>query len=453
MEGLTNRSFNSLVEQFLGKKLPRHLAALITFSGLSSETQQFILRMLTLMKRAGYSATGFTPHMIRWLSTTVPSILPGAWGGCIPPITTPDRHKKIDAYVSKQGFTARNGTLCIMDVGCGFPPLTVADTARNLPEWMVYGIDRSFADYILIDCDGHYACFNHNGDFLYFQAMANISGRALYADPDAARRSFEHLFADLHPILPTSDGSESASIQKDGTKLIHNHIKDFEADNLSFIQSDIEDLDGPVAKVIRCMNVLLYFKNEEKKGILTKLSDLLETGGLLITGTNGMGIQNRYMVYGKSADGLFPREFAFSLDNLGYIAVMPYFTIHEEDTEAMLLADLSRTIRADRSFWSDFSKRLDDILEQLGFCRRQSDSFLQILNETVTAREFLKKNNWVWKQMAQEGYSDRALDVLINAGYNAWKNPVGDIAIQPPVDYENKLIAKSYPLRLNTKCG
>jgi len=435
MGRIKNRSFNSLVEQFLGERLPRHLADSIIFPELPSETQQFILRMLALMKRAGYPVTGFTPHLIRWLSTTVPSILPGAWGGCIPPITTPDRHKKIDTYVSRQGFTAGKGSLRFLDVGCGFPPLTAADTARNLPEWKVYGVDRSFADYLLVDREGHYACFDHNGEFLYFQAMMNISGRELYANPDAARRSFEHLFTELHPILPTSDGSRSASIEKSGTKLIQNHIKDFEADNLSFIQSDIEDLDGPVVKVVRCMNVLLYFNPEEKKRMLAKLSDLLETGGILIAGTNGMGIQNRYMVYGKSADGLFPREFAVSLDNLGYIAAMPYFTIHEDDAEAMLLADLSWTIRADRSFWSDFSKRLDEILEQLGFCRRRSDGFLQILNESVTTREYLKTNFLVWRQMAEEGYSDRSVDVLIKAGYNAWKDPVGDIAIQPPVDF------------------
>jgi hypothetical protein len=434
MEGVKNRSFNSLVEQFLGKKLPRHLSAPITFPELSSETQQFILRMLALMKRAGYPVTGFTPPLIRWLSTTVPSVLPGAWGGCIPPITMPDRHKKIDTYVSRHNFSAGNGTLCFMDVGCGFPPLTAADTARNLPDWRVYGIDRSFADYLLIDRDGHYACFDEGGKFLYFQAMMNISGRELYANPDVAKRSFEHLFAELHPILPASDGSGSASMERNGTKLIRNHIKDFEADNLSFIQSNIEDLDGPIAKVIRCMNVLLYFNSEEKKRMLMKLSDLLETGGLIIAGTNGIGIQNRYMIYGKGVDGLVPREFALSLDNLGYISAMPYFTIQENDAEAMLLADLLRAIRADRFFWSDFSKRLDEILEQLGFCRRRSDGFLQIINEAVTTREYLKNNFLVWRQMAEEGYSDRAVEVLNKVGYNAWKNPVGDIAVEPPLD-------------------
>jgi hypothetical protein len=432
---MENGSFNSLVEQYLGKKLPRHLADPITFHELSPETQQFILRMLALMKRAGYPATGFTSYLIRWLSTTAPNILPGAWGGCIPPITTPHRHKKIDTYVSSQGFSAENDSLCFLDVGCGFPPLTAADTACNLPEWKVYGVDRSFADYLLIDGDGHYACFDRDGSFLYFQAMMNISGRALYADPDAARRRFKNLFSELQPLLPVSDGSESASIEKDGTRLIQDHIKNFEKDNLTFIQSDIEDLNEPIANVIRCMNVFLYFNSEEKKRLLTRLVDLLETGGMLIAGTNGMGIQNRYTVYGKNSDGLYPREFAFSPDNLGDIAVMPFFTIHDCDEEAILLADLLSTIRNDRSFWSGFRNRLDGILEQIGVCHRRSDGFLQILKEASSTEEYMKNNFLLWKQMEEEGYSDMAVDVLRKAGYTAWKNSVGDIAIQPPANY------------------
>lgn len=431
--------FSALVEQFLGEKLPRYLTAPIVFPELTPETQQFILRMLALMKRSGYPATGFTPHLIRWLSTTVPCILPGAWGGCIPPITMPDRHRKIDSYVASQGVTARKGRLCFLDVGCGFPPLTTADTARNLPQWKVVGVDRSFADHHLIDSDGHYACFDKDGAFQYFQAMMNISGRALYAHPDVAMRRFKDQFTALQPLLPASDGSKSTSIQKNGIKLIQNPIKDFETANLSFIQSKIEDLDTPMAAVIRCMNVLLYFDSEKRKRMMSKLADLLETDGLLIAGTNGMGIQTRYMVFGKSADGLSPREFAFSLDNLGAIGAMPFFSIHEKDAEAILLADLSRTIRNDRSFRSDFSNLLDGILEKRGICRRRSDGYLQILNEPATTREYLKNHFLVWRQMAEAGYTDRAVAVLVQAGYNAWKNPVGDIAVAPPVDGGTRL--------------
>ena len=62
----------------------------------SDEAQGFVVRMLALMQRSGYSANEFSPHLIHWISATVPSTLPGAWGGRIPPLTLPGCHKKLD---------------------------------------------------------------------------------------------------------------------------------------------------------------------------------------------------------------------------------------------------------------------------------------------------------------------------------------------------------------------
>ena len=166
-----SRTFNALVEEFLDIHLPQQMASSIIFAELSADTQDFIMRMLPLMQRAGYSATEFTPHLIRWLSTTVPSILPGAWGGRIPPLTLPDRHKKLDEYVANQKRVAGSESSVFLDMGCGFPPVTSAETAQKLSDWHVYGVDHSFADYVLYDIDGHYACFDQEGIFQYFQAL------------------------------------------------------------------------------------------------------------------------------------------------------------------------------------------------------------------------------------------------------------------------------------------
>jgi hypothetical protein len=38
--------------------------------------------------------------------------------------------------------------------------------------------------------------------------------------------------------------------------------------------------------------------------------------------------------------------------------------------------------------------------------------------------------------MDEEGYLDGAADALGRAGYEAWKNPVGDIAVRPPAGVE-----------------
>jgi len=435
MKSMETRSFNSLVEQFLGIRLPQQMAAPISFPALAPDTQDFIMRMLALMKRAGYSGTGFSPVLIRWLSASIPSILPSAWGGQIPPLTLPDRHKKLDIYVTRQDWLPGKKPPIFVDMGCGFPPVTSADTARKLPDWDIYGVDCSFADFVLYDIDGHYACFDQKGRFQYFQALMNLSGRALYADPDATRNRFNRFFEDLFPLLQNSNARMSETVEKDGNRLIQNHIRDFEMDNLTFIKSDITELKLPPAKVIRCMNVLIYFKPEIRKKMLLQAGELLDDDGILIAGTNGLGIQSRYTVYQKGSEGIFPSEFAFSLDNLGHIVFMPWFTIHENDPEAMLLADLTGAVRSDCHFWTDFSNRIDELMQHHGACKRGSDGFLHFPDEEMSPREYFKKHATLWRQLEEEGYLCDVVDILRRVGYDAWINAVGDVAIRPVSDF------------------
>lgn len=427
-------SFNDLVQQFLGKRLPDHLADMISMSKLPPEAQGFIMRMFGFMKQAGYCATGFSPALIKWLSTTIPSVLPSAWGGRIPPITLPHRHAKFDAYMAAQHQTNANDSRVYIDVGCGFPPATTSETARHFPNWRIYGVDRSFADYVVYDSNGHYACFDENGGFRYFQAFFGSDGRALYADPEGTKKHFRRLFEELRPLIREPDSADSETVERKGNKLVHNHYRDFETENLSFVKADIMDSRLPSANVIRCMNVLVYFLPEVRKSMLQQMSALLDEDGMLIAGTNGLGIQSRYAVYHKTKDGIAPRQFACSLDNLDHIAFMPWFSIYANEPEAKLLAQLGAAIRADRSLWSEFSSRLDVLMAKEGICRRGADGFLQFPQEPMPIREYLAKNALIWSRMDEEGYGDRAVDVLQTAGYDAWRNRVGDIAVRPPDD-------------------
>lgn len=102
MRTTKDKSFDDLVEQFLGMRLPQQMAEAVSLPALPADTQDFIMRMLALMKRSGYPATGFTPALVRWLSVSIPGMLPSAWGGRIPPITLPDRHKKLDPRIGTE---------------------------------------------------------------------------------------------------------------------------------------------------------------------------------------------------------------------------------------------------------------------------------------------------------------------------------------------------------------
>ena len=431
MENIQN-DFNDLVEQYLGTPLPQNLAAIISYQKLPPDTQAFIRRMLVLMKRAAYGVEQFNLALLRWLSVTIPTNLPGAWGGRIPPITLPGRHQKLDAYVADEYRAPFANGPVYVDIGCGFPPVTTADTARALPDWQIYGVDRSFADYVLYDDAGHYACFDHSGEFQYFQASLDPSGRALSEDPAGTRRRFESLYEDLYPRLAESDKNVSQCVEKDGNRLIQNHIRDFETDNLTLIKNDLMELDLPPAMVIRCMNILIYFDLKSRKKMLSHTGKLLDDEGMLIVGTNGYGIQTRYAIYRKNNDGLSSNEFAFSLDNLGHIVFMPWFTMHENDPEAMLLAGLTGTARRDRQFWQSFSGRLDELLKNQEICFRGPDGFLHPLTEEMPLTEYFQKNAAIWWQLEEDGYSEQTVEALKRAGHKAWINGVGHIAVEPP---------------------
>ena len=424
-------AFNDLAEEYLDARLPPHLAESVDFNNLPLDTRAFILRMLVLMKQAGYGVIQFNPALMHWLSTTIPGMLPSAWGGRIPPITLPGRHQKLDAYVAGEFSPPFAKPPVYLDIGCGFPPVTAADTARVFPDWHIFGVDRSFADFVLYDKDGHYACFDQAGNFEYFQAFLDPS-RAMYADPKATRRRFETMYADLLPLLPESDGSNSERVEQDGNRLIGHPIRDYETDNLALIKKDFMQLDLPPATVIRCMNVLIYFDSPTRAKMLSRAGNLLNDGGIVIVGTNGYGIQTRYAVYRNKVNELFPSEFAFGLDNLGHIVFMPWFTIHANDPEAMLLAGVAGAIRRDRHFWPSFSERLDELLQAQGICFRGPDGFLHPLVEELPPLEYLQKNAEIWQQMETEGYTDRTVEALERAGHKAWKNQVGDIAVTPP---------------------
>lgn len=76
--------FKTLAEKHLGTGFPNHLG--LPEATLPPEARQMILRVLRLMKQSRYSISQFNPILIRWLFTTLPMIIPGAWEKQIPPL-------------------------------------------------------------------------------------------------------------------------------------------------------------------------------------------------------------------------------------------------------------------------------------------------------------------------------------------------------------------------------
>lgn len=421
--------------------MPERMAAAISFPALPTDVQDFIRRMLLLMQKADFPVTDFTPTLIWQLAHIIPGFLPCAWSGRVPPLTLPKRNAKIDAYIVKHSWPDGRVDPVFIDMGCGFPPVTTTDSAVALSGWRVFGVDRSFFDYVVHEDGGGYACFNGQGVFQYFQPRMDASGTRMYQNPAEDRLRFERIFDDLHPLLSKTN-HPSETVEKNGHTLIHHPIRKYEAPNLTFIESEMEDVQVPPAHAIRCMNTLFYFIPETRKRMLARAGALLVDGGILIAGTNLMnGAGCRYAVYIRDHRSMFPAEFALSPDNLRPIGVMPWYTLHDDDPEAMLLAAVIRRVRADRPFWRGFTKRLDEFMEHFRLFRRDANGFLCVSESGEPAPDFAQRASRLWRQVDEEGFTDGAVDVLKRAGYTAWKNPVGDIAIRPnacPLDLSDR---------------
>jgi len=427
------KTFNSYVREYLGHDLPHELAQGVDFSSLGSEAQNFILRMLSLMHKAGQSATDFNPGLIWELSNVIPHILPGSMGGIIPPLTNPGRHEIFDVYVEKSMSVpgGRHGTF--VDVGCGFPPVTTVETARNFPDWKVFGIDRNFAPYLVTDPDGHYACFRQDHALHYMQPRSGAPNTlTFYKDHVSTRNRFRAAFDRLRPMLTTTADTGTESVEAEGYRLIRNAIREYETGQLTFLEAELGQCRLPSANVVRCMNLLLYFDSEIRIQMTTQAGSVLDEGGIFLAGTtHGSGSYRRYLVYRKEGGCLYPLEFAFSPDVLRPLSVVPWFTIHEEDPEAALLAELVCKIRSNKAFWQKFSDRADFLLEQHDICRRDENGFLISPKEKKPLAEQSELLSALWREISDEGYVAGAVDALCAAGYDAFKNKVGDIAIRP----------------------
>ena len=431
MDRTSDDSFNDLVGHYLGERLPEALAARIPMAGQPRETRNFIRRLLRLMQAAGVPAASVSPLLPQWLSF-VNAVLPGAWGGRVPPLTFAGRHAGLDAYVGAERRFEEQVCPVFLDLGCGFPPVTTADTARALPRWQVLGVDCSFPEYIVYDPHGNYACFDGNGTFLYFQPKAGPRGRAMYQDPEATRSYFTGLFLALRPegqAPPAATEPAQHTTERDGSRLIRHHIRAFEAPNLTFVRSDIRRMDLPRAAVIRGMNLFLYFDAIRRKQYLWQAADRLEPGGLMITGTNGRGPQARYSVYERRPRGPVLKEFAFSPDNLSPVAFMPWFTIQDNDPEALALARLLRILRADREFWPEFIRAAEALAASSGIFGQKTGT--EAPRPATGTADLLRYSLTLQEMMETKGFTDGAVAALERFGFRAWINAGGDIAVVP----------------------
>jgi len=427
-------SIEELFERTFGSRsYADHFPLLKKTENERAEVKEFIERAFRLMATAKGVPENISPSLAWVLGVMIPGLLPGAWGNIVPPVTFEDRHQLINQYLSANPWGEFSDGTVLLEMGCGFPPQTAIDAACDFPRWQVIGADLRFDPYVLYDADGNYACMDSAGGVRYFQPGPSnrTTFLTLYNDQAATFRRFGDLFIALREKLPLPESLECSEIEQDGARLVCNPIRSYERPNLALIQAGLGE-DAPPANIIRVFNVLIYFDAAFRSHAEQWALRTLRPGGLFLCGADGSKtLEARYSVYRKEHETLVRKEFAFSLDNLRPPSVMPFFCLHDQEKETFELAKLLGVLHSDEEFRDDYHLRLDELLAEKKIWIRQPNGFLGAPSDQLPPATWMQEYVALHRQLAEEGFVDRAVSLLKRAGYHAWKNPVGHLAVEP----------------------
>jgi SAM-dependent methyltransferase len=390
------------------------------------DARAFLERGATLMQRGGLPPQDFSPFQAELLASVASHLLPGCWGGRVPPITLAGRHTRIDQLMRKlHGNSGR-----FLDIACGFPPLTTVDSSSALRGWEVVGVDRSLPEYFVHDRSGNYCLYDERRQPLYFQPLipTKDSWEALLGDAEASARRFEGLLTDL--LRRRGDAADAPSIvEHEGCRLSVRPVHEYESENLRFVRSDLESLVTEPADVVRCFNMLMYFDQRFRHMAMHRFATLLRDDGRLVCGTDwAWTTEARYIIYVKRDGTLEPMEFAFTLDNLAPVGIAPWYTLQADEREANLLAELCGALRADASFGPEFADVNDRLRAKYELCPRLPNGYFSdsLPMDNPAAMWHISSDCSV---ELDQTLADQACRALRRAGRDARVNEIGHVAV------------------------
>jgi len=423
-------SIEQLCDHYLGgRPAPAVLQILNPLAAERGEVRDFVRRALRLMGASGLEVRDFSP-LTAFALAMAKTFLPGAWGGRIPPITAPNRHKRIDDYIAANPWSTRGPGTVMIDLGCGFPPTTAVETAQRFRDWQIVGADPSFDPYLLYDRDQSYACIDQNGQVRYFQLLPGANVKEL-EDFARIRERIPALLAQLFPKLPLDNGG-TCTAEAEGSRLIRNPHKQYETGNLKMIEAGVGSSALPMADVIRCFNVLMYYDTSFLREFERWTASQLRDGGLVVAGGNSPnGSESYYGVYRRQDGELVEKEFAFSVDLVRTVGLLPFFTMQEDNAQTLRVARLVRRIRSDSVFRLRFDERMDQLLKETALLIRDADGCLASPPVRMPFDKMSQVLSTLGDQLDRDGFTQGAAEALSRQGIRAWRNLVGHIAVDP----------------------
>jgi SAM-dependent methyltransferase len=435
---MANREYLDYLNQnyFDGQLSESQLSILGKLDTDNKEGVEFIEKVFARIKRIGISAKD-TPELLIWeLATVVPKLLPGTWGGIVPPITFPQRHVLVEEFMRINHYRPLIAGSRVLDMGCGFPPFTAIDLAARYPDVQITGADPSFGKYTVTDKDGNYACILEDGSLKYLQPSSISSSQwsEVFYDLPATVKKFLDIFHELVVHLPEQESPGSHDeYSSGGNTIVRNPLRKYKSHNLDFVQKGIGDeiIPGDF-DMIRCMNVLLYFDPAFRDEALKWAVRQLKEGGLFICGLNyAQSINSRITVYQKEGGMMTLREFSFSIENIRPMQMVTYFSFRDDDFEQEKLLKHVAIIREDKAFMSAYNEEADMLQKNYGISLRDANGYLVFFTRDIQMNELLLNMQRTGRELSQK-LGQSAVEVLKRHGTRARVNEIGFISVGNP---------------------
>jgi hypothetical protein len=359
-------------------------------------------RTLELLEMARIGPSHQTVPFAQLLVRTASAVLASLAAGEVPPLTFPGRFRGLDDFFAR---LVGPGPGRVVDVGCGFPPVTSIELAAKLPGAVVIALDPALPHTEAVLPDGTRAYFDGACRFRHAVAGGML---VVKQDPPSEVERRAVAWAELH---------EDA---------LRDALAPYADSAVRFLRARAGWLGASVgpARAIRAMNVLPYFQPEERAAFYAWAERVLDEGGVLLEGVNfAAGAETRFTLHEKHGGALSPVAAGFSIDCVRSYGPIAWMELRA-DPGPEALARLVGEVRRDAAFREEFDRFLDAQLARRGLLERRADGALHVLG-AVSQAELAGALAGIVDALEEAGFARRAARILSDAGIAATSEGAG----------------------------
>jgi hypothetical protein len=414
-------------EQFFNNNLSSEVVTILEHLDFNNqEITDFLSIYFNYLYLSGSNPHNFSPQLAQWYVGYLDNYMLSAWQR-VPPITASGRLRHIDAlFVHELGLDP-NQSLTALDIGCGYPPETTLDMARNFPAWNITGIDPGMPEYILYDAEGHAACYDREKKLIYIQRNPKLKS-------DQFDKKEKHVYINKFNTAwqelkdKPLDATEVQALINNRS-LIYQPIRHYQSTKLTFYPTSLQAMDyRDHFDIIRCFAVFIYLSLPEIKQGLLKIQSALHENGYFVYGiVYEFGTGPMYVIYQKKESVLKAQEFAFSIDHLSQLNFTSFWGFNPDYPEKVLLAKLLNTINKNAKLALPIQKYVDEFLKSRNLAYRNDQGYL-VRNSVASSAEYSAAYSQLDPLLKKE-FMPAVVQTLQEAGWNAYENKGGDVAV------------------------